>query len=504
MEVPLKENQKIAEIHSVPVVIIGNGPSGICLSYLLSGYRPYVKADAVHPNLILQSKLQETLELSILDQDLDYLSEGLEGRSHSPVALLLDTLLRPDSDFGGGFESVLRWELRPDLAIPHLVLGEGPPGGAWHSFKGSMVTLSLGDWMELPDLHLRDWMREKRRNLRNDRATTADTAEYYQHYVKAKGLQRNFLCGTVVTSVRKISSDKNSEEGSTSLPVSKKPSSDFCNAEERSPVNNVSIFEVKGFHKTNSGVEKDFRIHTQKVVLATGTYDNPVKLGAEGEGLPFVFHRISDLENVLKQCSIHQKSDPVLIVGGGLTAADAILCAYHSNIPVIHAFRRGVHDPGLIFNQLPKMMYPEYHKVHQMMIEQSCSSSEAYEGYLSLPQHQVLQFTKDKKCVLEDNAGKRKIYNISMALILIGSNPNLSFLTNDGRYLAVDQKYSVNSKHNPIDVDPYTHECAHEAGLYAVGPLAGDHFVRFLQGGVLAVASSLLKAADKNVNKYQI
>lgn len=65
-------------------------------------------------------------------QDLDYLSEGLEGRSQSPVALLFDALLRPDTDFGGNMESVLTWKHQKERAIPHVVLGRNLPGGAWH------------------------------------------------------------------------------------------------------------------------------------------------------------------------------------------------------------------------------------------------------------------------------------------------------------------------------------------------------------------------------------
>lgn len=65
-------------------------------------------------------------------QDLEYLSEGLEGRSQSPVALLFDALLRPDTDFGSSIDSVLSWKRQKDRAIPHLVLGRNLPGGAWH------------------------------------------------------------------------------------------------------------------------------------------------------------------------------------------------------------------------------------------------------------------------------------------------------------------------------------------------------------------------------------
>lgn len=31
------------------------------------------------------------------------------------------------------------------------------------SIEGSMVTLSQGQWMGLPDLEVKDWMRRKRR-----------------------------------------------------------------------------------------------------------------------------------------------------------------------------------------------------------------------------------------------------------------------------------------------------------------------------------------------------
>lgn len=46
----------------------GNGPSGICLSYLLSGHKPYLDTSTVHPNPILYRKLQETKHLSITEQ----------------------------------------------------------------------------------------------------------------------------------------------------------------------------------------------------------------------------------------------------------------------------------------------------------------------------------------------------------------------------------------------------------------------------------------------------
>jgi hypothetical protein len=50
----------------VDVAIIGNGPSAIFLSLLLSGYSPYFTGD--HPNTILKRKLSEHPEKSLLEQ----------------------------------------------------------------------------------------------------------------------------------------------------------------------------------------------------------------------------------------------------------------------------------------------------------------------------------------------------------------------------------------------------------------------------------------------------
>ncbi|KAM9301477.1 oxidative stress-induced growth inhibitor 1 [Gastrophryne carolinensis] len=467
----------------LPVVIIGNGPSGICLSYLLSGYTPYLKDGAVHPNPLLQRKLEEFPAIPITEQDLEYLSEGLEGRSNSPAALLFDTLLRPDTDFIGDVESVLNWTHEPKRAIRHLVLGRGPPGGAWNAIEGSMITLSRGDWMGLPDLSFKDWMRMKRRNLRNDRSTAGDILNYYQYFVKNKNLQHNFLPGTVVTSVVKLNRSKEYSEETIW-------SSTNCATDK-------SVFEVRGFIENESGCQQEFCIYAKNVVLATGTFDSPSRLGIQGEDFPFVSHQISALEEAVKHKRVHQDSDPVLIIGAGLTAADAILLAHHYNIPVIHAFRRGFNDPALIFNQLPQVMYPEYHKVYQMMKEQSVFQGGPYDGYMSLPEHHAVRFYDNKKCVFKDKYGQHKAFNVSMTLILIGSKPCLSFLPNNGSHLAVETEQPVCSKRNPMDIDPFSYECLQEKGLYAVGPLAGDYFVRFVQGGALAAAISLLKSQKK-------
>ncbi|XP_028303369.1 oxidative stress induced growth inhibitor 1 isoform X2 [Gouania willdenowi] len=481
-------DKEILSEEVLPVVIIGNGPSGICLSYLLSGYTPYLSLGATHPNPLLQSKLGEQPHLSLLEQDLEYLCEGLEGRSSNPVAVLFDSLLLPDSDFGVERSSPLEWRFEAKRAIPHLVLGKGPPGGAWHAMEGSMLTLSLANWMELPGLKLKDWMRDKRRNVRNDRATPAEIASYYQHYVSQMSLEQNFACGTTVASITRQSED---QEGSP------------------------ACWRVTGLQRRDveladgSSVSEDipFSLLAHNVVMATGTHDIPACLGVDGESLPFVCHSFWDLEASISRGELDQSSDPVLVVGAGLTAADAVLAAHHLNTPVYHAFRRSVTDPGLIFNQLPKLLYPEYHKVHQMMTQQQhrpappqsrhspSSPSSSYSGYLSFPRHKVVEFRPDRKCVLESDSGERTVVQVSKALVLIGAHPNLSFLPDNGLSLGINHDEPITCRRNPIEVDPFTNEVvsADGPGMYAMGPLVGENFVRFLKGGALAIASDLAK-----------
>lgn len=375
-----------------------------------------------------------------------------------------------------------------------------------------MLTLSLANWMELPGLKLKDWMREKRRNVRNDRATPAEIASYYQHYVSQMSLEQSFACGTTVTSVTR---QHGSQEGS--VPCWKVTGMQHREGERLGDGSSVSK-------------EVPFSLLAHNVVLATGTHDIPARLGVEGESLPFVCHSFWELEAAIFRGELYQASDPVLVVGAGLTAADAVLAAHHLNTPVYHAFRRSVNDPGLIFNQLPKLLYPEYHKVHQMMTQQqyqlspqddaqnlhdrsapfslpslppssstTSSSPSSYPGYLSFPRYRVVEFRPDQKCVLESDSGQQMVVQVSKALVLIGAHPNLSFLKDNGRPLGINPNETITCRRNPIEVDPFTNHvvAADGPGMYAMGPLVGENFVRFLKGGALAIACDLAKRQRK-------
>ncbi|XP_050796917.1 oxidative stress-induced growth inhibitor 2 isoform X1 [Gopherus flavomarginatus] len=486
---------------TVPIVIIGNGPSGICLSYMLSGYRPYLSPEAVHPNPILHSKLEEARHLSIVDQDLEYLSEGLEGRSSNPVAVLFDTLLHPDADFGYDYPPVLHWKLEQHHYIPHIVLGKGPPGGAWHTMEDSMLTISFGDWMELPGLKFKDWAASKRRSIKSNRVMPEEIACYYKQYVKVMGLQKNFRDNAYITSVSRLYREQADEDESQ---VSEDISAQHLQMAKEDVQTSLikRNWEVRGYQRTADGSQVPFCLFAENVALATGTFDSPGRLQVEGEEFPFVFHSMSDFGAAISKGKLRGKVDPVLIVGAGLSAADAVLCAYNNNIPVIHVFRRRVTDPSLIFKQLPKQLYPEYHKVYHMMCTQSHAvDSNLHSAYTSFPEHRVLSFKPDMKCVLQSASGLKKIVKFSVALVLIGSHPNLFFLKDHGQGIGHNPNQPITCKGNPIEIDPYTYECTKEASLFALGPLVGDNFVRFLKGGALSIARCL---ATRQKKKHQL
>ncbi|XP_069477422.1 oxidative stress-induced growth inhibitor 2 isoform X2 [Ambystoma mexicanum] len=482
---------------TLPLVILGNGPSGICLSYMLSGYRPYLSPDAMHPNPILNSKLEEARHLSIIDQDLEYLSEGLEGRSSNPVAVLFDTLLHPDADFGYNYPSVLQWKLEQQHYIPHLVLGKGPPGGAWHAMEGSMLTLSLGDWMELPGLTFKEWIAGKRRNTKSDRATPEEIASYYKQYVTIMGLQRNFVENTYITSVSRLYRNQDVDElkhaSSQSL---------LSDIESGLEIATKRNWEVCGYQRAADGSHLPFCLFAECVALATGTFDSPARLEVEGEDLPFVYHSLPDFEVAISRGTFNGNVDHVLIVGAGLTAADAVLCAHNNKLPVIHVFRRHASDSGLIFKQLPKNLYPEYHKVYHMMCTQShTTASNLHSTYVSYPEHCVLSLRPDKKCVIQGASGL-KVLKISVALILIGSHPNLFFLKEQGQSIGHIPHQPISCKGNPVHINPYTYEATKEPNLFALGPLVGDNFIRFLKGGALGITRCL--EVRKNKKKLNV
>lgn len=246
------------------------------------------------------------------------------------------------------------------------------------------------------------------------------------------------------------------------------------------------LWLVEGFRAAADDSLQRFRYVSRRLVLACGTSDVPSRLGCSGEDLPYVVHSLSCMESLLQAGRV---PGPLLVVGAGLSAADVILAACARGVPVLHVFRRRASDRGLIFHSLPRALYPEYHQVHQMMKDggRSCCRR-----YTALPQSRVAGFAEDGTVTLCTPEGSLTVA-VSHAAVMIGSRPNLEFVA-DSETLGAIPGQPVDCKQNPIAVDALTHEAEHAQGLYAMGPLVGDNFVRFIQGGALAIAAHIHSA----------
>ncbi|CAL1538647.1 unnamed protein product [Lymnaea stagnalis] len=473
------------------VVIVGNGPSAISLSYMLAGNRPYYNGHTLS-NEYLSKRLQENMGISLVEQDLPSLCDGLEGRSNNPVALLFDSLFHPDADLGADNPPAMDWKYQAEHEVPHVVLGKTKPGGTWQKIDGAMQTISQNSWMELPGVPFKEWLAKQRHTCRGEnmlgRATISDVKDYYSDYVKSQHLEKYFRDYHTVTSVQRVFHLRNhvdSESGEVEP---------CCQNVRR---NHTHCWEVRGYSTVMDDqgqvvARQEFCYVAPHVVLATGAYDIPNRLGVEGENLPCVVHCLGEFEQRLAQCEA-QTTDPVLVVGAGLSAADAILMALESNIPVIHVFRRNPNDPSLIFSKLPKAMYPEYHRVHSLM-----KGKETNELYKALPRHSVVEITDGKVLVKAKGTDSLIWFDISCIAIMIGSRSDLGFLPREGRHLGVVPKWPIDSKHNTIDIDAYSYQSVHEPQMFALGPLVGDNFVRFGIGGALGIVSHISNCRKKD------
>ena len=464
-------------------------------------------------------------------KDLQYLSEGLEGRSRNPVALLFDTLMLPNTDIGGICPSSLNWKRNEAMSIPHLVLGAGPPGGSWNQMSKHIRSLSPARWLELPGYDISTWYREQVERPSVGQPCSGpmplgDIAQYYGDYVKKMKLSDNIMNHITVTAVEPmVPLNRSSSDGSCDSSLSDSdtdsPLSDFdtifrdvCNYCESSfavdrmvtrsflsgerhdsrnsshcPPHENAIQRQNGYRwhirakNTDRGGDV-IDLYCKKLVLACGVGSTPRWLGVPGEALPYVSHTFSDV--CTKILSL-PSSSAVLIVGAGLTAADAINLALERQLHVVHVYQQDVSSPSLIYGKLSSTTYKHYTDLFQLM-----KGKVTNHLYTSLARSSVKEFREDGTCVIIDKAKQQRSVAIKAVGILIGSEADLSFLPPEIlAELSFDAAQPVSAKLNPVSVHPYTFECTRVPDLYAVGSLVGDTLVRFILGGALGVTQAL-------------
>ena len=184
--------------------------------------------------------------------------------------------------------------------------------------------------------------------------------------------------------------------------------------------------------------------------------------------------------------------DPCLVVGAGLSAADCVLALRNKGIPVVHVIRKNANDSKIIYNQLPGVVYPEYYKVGQMIKGDVTTAYGKDAMYMPVTKTTLVEIRKNKECILKKADGTLFKQKVSNVFVLIGAMPDLSFLQGV-KALGAKPMKPIDSKENPIDINPYTYESVNEPGLFAVGPLIGDNFVRFGMGGALGIANHFMR-----------
>lgn len=116
-----------------------------------------------------------------------------------------------------------------------------------------------------------------------------------------------------------------------------------------------------------------------------------------------------------------------------------------------------------------------------------------YSLYRALPEYTLTDFDETQKQVtLTSPSGEQMKTFVSFAAVLIGSRPNLTFLPSN-LSMGTIKNLPIDCKTNPIDIDRLTHKVRGTENLFAVGPLAGDNFVRFIFGGALAVVAEIYR-----------
>ncbi|KAJ8710405.1 hypothetical protein PYW07_009771 [Mythimna separata] len=567
------------------VVVIGNGPSGMVTSFMLAGNVPYLKE--IPEDLPIDEMLRARLSnlprgQSLYDTDLLELAEGLEGRSQNPIPLLMDNLLRPCADMGIQADSLIEWKYDLEKQIDHIVLGRGPPGGAWHTFPPGVRTLSPAAWLSLPPHAAAGAARLSARAV----------AKYCRRYVTACKLQKFFRSGVTVTSVTRIPQSGGPRCHNTQCPLN----AEFC---------------VAGFDTSSC---RPFRYVCRRVVVASGGGDRPNTLAHEVAR--HALHSLAPLERAVQVLSSHASPTPpsVLIVGSGVSAADAVWLSVRAGLHARHLHR----TPADALARLEPQAYPDYCQVYKMMCD---GPSGNHPNYTPYPEHTILEVTPENDPThklnaddIEDyalslkrvkllNLNTKEVTEIQVYLIgvFIGAKPDLFFLQTNfldcidikidcakcideskmtkrkieekqcflknhwhyiksmlgqsiqsckSRYLnyseingntdtkcvvpacnkrnneknsidkcqiipypnevkinctcdvvnpyssglgfGIDPKKAVDGRANPIAIDRSSHEILNAPeGMYALGPLTADNFVRFIPGGALAIVSHM-------------
>ncbi|KAK6346412.1 hypothetical protein TWF730_010738 [Orbilia blumenaviensis] len=552
----------ISTVSKTDTVIIGNGPSALALSYLLHGNEPWYSPSEPHPDSVLHRKLLKKNRLSPISgspQDVrlyDVLQSPKDcdditchfpasvSMSYSTAALplntLLDTLLRPLADVDlEGYTSRIGWRKTDSDIVPHVILGEEPKaGGQWagdevwfgdeddEESDNGLKTLSYADLLSLPGYSLGDHYKQKYNKDMDPyyRPTRRLVAEYYAAYPRKVGIEDVLFPGTSVTNVERIN-DKAGFNFLVSIRSKSQSSSTTCDAHV---------------------------IRCRNVVLGTGIFSH--RLPPPSVFAPFFESKLEksdvswDNHRTGSTADIDEKSTqlPLLVVGSGYTAADAILCNQGKR-PVIHVYRWDPEERPSPLRGCHPQAYPGYAGIYRKMKDASLRRLPLINGsYQGFPNAMVTETSADGTVTISmksaGGANQQTVIKVSDIEVCIGRRGRLDYLApalckeiglknldyssmeplNNGREthapltlsrtVTSSRRYSARSR-KPM-LHPTTSNTAGKVwvrysslrerveqnievapNVFIIGSLTGDSLVRFAMGGCVYSAGRIISSA---------
>ncbi|VVC96856.1 unnamed protein product [Leptidea sinapis] len=447
------------------VVVIGNGPSGLVTSFMLAGNVPYLKE--IPEDLPIDEMLKARLSnlppgQNLYETDLLELADGLEGRSQNPIPLLIE----------------------------HVVLGRGAPGGSWHTFPPDVRTLSPAAWLTLPP-HC---------GGSTERLSARAVAAYCRRYVHSCHLQNILVVGSGVSAADAVRMSL--AAGFNVLHAHRAPAEslaklspltypDYCRVYKMmcdgpsakhpnyTPYPDHAIVDVSHLDpqetppKLTHHLDDDIRPKRVKLLnlVTNQTTELTVFIIAVFIGSKpdlFFLQTNFDINNMdVKKCKCHEKK------------IDDSKCFFKNHW---HYFK-SVLGQSI---QSCKSRYLNYTEINGN-IDTKCELPDCQNRDNCTCETKAKNGLAVKECKCEvipySNFTRENTCQCQTA------NPYSS-----GLGFGVDPKKPVDGRSNPVAIDKSTHEMLNAPkGMYALGPLTADNFIRFIPGGALAIVSQIHK-----------
>ncbi|RPA78658.1 hypothetical protein BJ508DRAFT_153037 [Ascobolus immersus RN42] len=472
----------------VDTLVVGTGPAALFLSYLLEGNTPCYdpSRNGPHPDSLLHSKLSDFIGRPLYDaidtheavEELTAHFQNSSQMSYStqalPVNVLFDTLLRPNADLDVG-EAKPRLSWRHDgKRHDHIVIGDSEQaGGQWGRLSDcgdteDSQTLSYAEMLSLPGYsYASHFKRRSGKDLPEfTRPTRREVADYLRCYPAKVGISSSIFYNITIDAISR---------GSGDYP-----------------------FKIR-MHSTLSP-SLTHCISAKNVVLATGLFSSLFSPPPT----------ISPLLSINKTSYLVPEL-PMLVIGSGFSAADAIIASIKKKRPIIHVYKwktasffplKGCHPSA----------YPDYSRVYRRMKQFAVGTTSRpttvlspgpddglYEGFADA-EVQSATLSRDGLTalvtfVLPD--GSRTARRVAGMRYLVGRYSSLDFLEPPlMTEIGVKPGTQVRAATLRESVEDSGLEIS--KGLFVIGSLTGDSLVKFGLGGGVWVAGRVTKAARES------